>query len=128
MLKLGITTTRGLRSASRWLGRERHASFLLLESLAREECRDPGTYDTLVARVRMPNGTWRQTTAGRLRLVDDALVGALRHTHPRSHALSVLDLGASTGVTSVDLYETLSQRWNVVSTASDLYRDAFAVS
>jgi hypothetical protein len=128
MLKLGITTTRALRRARRWLGRERHASFLLLESLAREECRDPATYDTLVARVRMPNGTWRQTTAGRLRLVDDALMGALRRTHPRGCALSVLDLGASTGVTSVDLYETLAQSWNVAFTASDLYRDAFAIS
>jgi hypothetical protein len=128
MLKLGITTTRGLRRAPRWLGRERHASFLLLEPLACEGCRDPSAYDTLVARVRMPNGTWRQTTAGRLRLVDDALVGALQRTHAPGSTLSVLDLGASTGVTSVDLYETLSQRWTVEFTASDLYRDAFAVS
>jgi SAM-dependent methyltransferase len=127
-LKFGITSTRSLGRPPRWLGRERHASFLLLDPLARESGPDPAAYDTLVARVRMPNGTWKQTAAGRLRLADDALVGVLEDTRAPGGALSVLDLGASTGVTSVDLYERLSRRWSVQFTATDLYRDAFAVS
>lgn len=127
MLKLGITSTRGLGRASRWLGRERHASFLLLEALARDGA-DAAAYDTLVARVRLPNGTWRQTAAGRLRRVDEALLAALERTHATASALSVLDLGVSTGVTSAELYDALSTRWSVDFTASDLYRDAFAVS
>jgi len=128
MLKLGITRSRGLSRPRRWLGRERHASFLLLQVLALEGCQDPAAYDTLVARVRMPNGTWKQTAAGRLRLVDEVLVRALERTHAPGDALTVFDLGVSTGVTSVALYELLSQRWDVEFTATDLYRDAFAVS
>lgn len=128
MLKLGITSPRDLACPSRRFGRERHASFLLLEPLALEECADPGAYDTLVSRVRLPNGTWKQTAGGRLRLVDEALVAALHGTHAPGSALSVIDLGVSTGVTSVDLYETLSRQWDVDFTATDLYRDVFAVS
>jgi hypothetical protein len=128
MLKLGITNPRDLTQPPRWFGRERHASFLLLEPLAVEGCPDSAAYDTLVARVRMPNGTWKQTAAGRLRLVDEALVRALERTHAPGRSLSVIDLGASTGVTSVDLFDALSRKWDVDFTVSDLYRDAFAVS
>lgn len=127
MLKLGIIRTRDLGRPPRWFGRDRHASFLLLEHLATAGHADPAAYDTLIWKVRMPNGTWKQTAAGRLRLVDEALVAVLERTHPAGSRLSVLDLGASTGVTSVDLFESLSQRWSVDFTASDLYRDVFAV-
>lgn len=127
MLKLGITRPQDLLHAPRWLGRERHASFLLLEALMREGVRDNALYDTLVARVRLPNGTWKQTASGRLRAVDAALLSALEKTHSNSPKLSVLDLGASTGVTSVELYEALARCWSVEYAASDLYRDAFAV-
>jgi len=128
VLKLGITRVRGLARPTTRLGAERHASFLLLDDLARAGDDAAAAYDTLVARVRLPNGTWKQTAAGRLARLDAALVRVLRAARAPGSRLTVLDLGASTGVTSVELYDALAAHFAVEFTATDLYRDVVAVS
>ncbi len=128
MLKLGITTMRGLTRPRSWLGRSRHASLLLFARLAERGHDGAEAYDRLVERVRLPNGTWKQTAGGRLDDVDDLIAAALRASHPLGARISVLDLGASTGVTSAALYDRLGRTYQVHFVASDLYRDAIAVS
>lgn len=126
MLKRGITTLRGLERPRTLFGRQRHASLLLFAELAARPDGDRDA-DRLVERVRLPNGTWKLTGAGRLADVDGLLCAQLRD-RPRAAPLTVLDLGASTGVTSVSLYERLRREHDDVTfIASDLYRDALAV-
>ena len=127
VLKLGITRLDDLERPKAPSGRLRHASLLLLRDLAAAEHAAPEAYDTLVARVKMPNGTWRQTAAGRLQQVDDLLLAELRPAMRRGARFRVLDLGVSTGVTSADLYERLRGECQVDFVASDLYRDLYAV-
>ena len=128
MFKLGIVTTRGLDRPRTLLGRERHASLLLLHELAKEECTRPELYDEVVRRVKLPNGTWRQTASGRLAQLDEALLTLLERQKTPGTRLSVLDLAVSTGVTSVELFHKLRARYDVEFTASDLFRDLYAVS
>lgn len=128
MLKLGITTVRGLERPRSWLGRQRHASMLLFASLAAGGRDRADAYDRLVERVKLPNGTWKQTAGRRLDDVDTLIGEALAASHPRGARVTVLDIGASTGVTSVRLCARLERRYRVRFIASDLYRDALAVS
>jgi SAM-dependent methyltransferase len=128
VLKLGITRVGRLGRSRTWLGSERHASLLLLDDLARAGEDAAQAYDTLVARVRLPNGTWKQTAAGRLARVDAVLLRLLRATRAPGSRVSVLDLGASTGITSVELYDTLAAHFAVELLATDLYRDLVAFS
>jgi hypothetical protein len=128
VFKLGIVTTGGLDRPRTMLGRERHASLLLLHELAKEKCTRPELYDEVVRRVRLPNGTWRQTASGRLAQLDEALLALLAQRTKAGSHVSVLDLAVSTGVTSVELYHKLRARYDVEFTASDLFRDLYAVS
>ncbi len=128
MLKLGITTVEGLCRPRSWLGRSRHASMLLFASLAERGHDGSDAYDRLVERVKLPNGTWKQTAGGRLDDVDELIERALGRVHRPGSRVSVLDLGVSTGVTSVALHDRLSRTYAVHFIASDLYRDAVAVS
>ncbi len=127
MLKRGITTVRGLAHPHTVFGRPRHASLLLFAELAARPDGDAAA-DRLVARVRLPNGTWKLTGAGRLGDVDALLCAQLRASVDPAAPLTVLDLGASTGVTSVALFDCLVREHpDVTFIASDLYRDAVAV-
>jgi hypothetical protein len=127
VLKLGITTPRGLRRPRTWLGRPRHASFLLLGRLATDAAVAPEAYDALIRYAPMPNGTWKFTQHGRLAAVDAALMAILRRRHALGSPLVVCDLAASTGATSLELYEALRRVFAVDFVASDLYRDLLAV-
>jgi hypothetical protein len=128
VLKLGITRPRDLARRESWLGRSRHASLLLFADLANGAAGGGAAYDCLIERVRLPNGTWKQTAAGRLADVDDLLIDVLHASHPPGTPVSVLDLGASTGVTSLELCDRLRAAHPLRFIASDLYRDAIAVS
>jgi hypothetical protein len=127
MLKPGIVTVDGLRRPAPRLAKQRHASFLLLRDLAEGGCDDSALYDRIIERVRLPNGIWKQTGSGRLRDVDATLVMLLESTHAPQKPVSVLDLAVSTGVTSVELYEMLRERFAVDFVASDFFADLFAV-
>lgn len=127
MLKLGVVKSAGVRHPrTRW-GRRRHVSLLLLPELAARTDVTAEEYDRLVGYARMPNGVWKRTCHGRLRVLDGVLVDLLRQRYPDGAHLSVLDVAASTGVTSVELYRALSSRFTVELVASDLYRDVVAV-
>jgi hypothetical protein len=127
MLKLGVVTRAGVRHPRTLLGRRRHVSLLLLPELVTRADVDAEEYDRLVGYARMPNGVWKRTRHGRLHVVDAVLVDLLRERHADGSHLTVLDLAASTGVTSVELYRTLSAHFAVELVASDLYRDVVAV-
>lgn len=127
MLKRGITSVQGLARPHTVFGRPRHASLLLFAELAARPDGDAAA-DRLVARVRLPNGTWKLTGSGRLADVDALLCAQIRATLGGGTPLTVLDLGASTGVTSVALFDCLSREHaDLTFIASDLYRDALAV-
>lgn len=128
MLKLGIVTPAGLGHPCTWLGKERHASLGLLQPLFEAKDEDASVYDELVRRVLMPNGTWKQTATRRLREVDALVVDLLKKTYSPGSHITVTDLAASTGVTSVEFYQTLSAWFAVDFIASDLYRDVFVIA
>lgn len=128
MLKLGIVTLEDFGHPFTWLGKERHASLLLLQPLFEAQHEDASVYDELVRRVLMPNGIWKQTAAQRLREVDSLVVEILQKTYSPGSHLTVTDLAASTGVTSVEFYQTLSAWFAVDFIASDLYRDVFVIA
>jgi hypothetical protein len=127
MLKLGVVKRRGVRRPRTLLGRRRHVSFLLLRELARNEEVDPEEYDRLVGYTCMPNGVWKRTKRGRLRILDAAVMEIIQNRYAAGTPLVVHDLAASTGVTSVEFFRVLKGRFNVRFIASDLYRDLVAV-
>lgn len=68
--------------------------------------------------IRLPNGTYKTTAAHRLREVDSSLCQCLKDM-PKD--LNVLDVAISSGVTSLELLDTLTQQgFKPRLTASDL--------
>lgn len=127
MLKFGVVERRDLRRPRTLFGRRRHVSFLLLRELAQARDVDPEEYDRLVGFAPMPNGIWKRTRQGRLRILDESVM-ALVHGRFRPDAkLIVADVAASTGVTSVEFFDVLRQSFDVDFIATDLYRDLVAV-
>jgi hypothetical protein len=126
MLKRGIVTRGSLDRPRTRLGARRHASLLLLRDLA-EEAESTPHYDTVIRLVRMANGTWRDTFPGRLTALDEQVASIVRQRSWTSAPLRVADVGASSGATSVELYETLRRVRAVDFVASDRWRDVFAV-
>ena len=127
MLKLGVVNRRGLPRPRTWIGRRRHVSLLLLRDLVSDPSVTPEEYDRLAGYARMPNGVWKRTRHGRLRLVDAALLEVLQERVARGARITVCDVAASTGATSVELYRLLAQHFDVDFVATDLYRDVLAV-
>src|SRR5207249_4734099 len=109
-------------------GRKRYVSLLLLRELTLDPKVDAEEYDGLVGHTRMPNGVWKLTRQGRLRIVDVVVMGILRRLFAAGTRLVVCDLAASTGITSVEFFRTLREHFEVRFIASDLYRDLIAVS
>lgn len=127
MLKLGVVDRRGIHRPRTLLGRRRSVSFLLLRELADDPAVAADEYDRLAGHACMPNGVWKLTHHGRLRLLDEAVLGVLRAHHGGRERLTVCDLAASTGATSVDFFRALAAEFDVRFVASDLYRDLIAV-
>jgi hypothetical protein len=127
MIKLGITTLARLQAPRTWLGREKHASLLLLAEPALQSLEKAGYHERIVKRVLFADGTWRETAVGRFRILDRLTVDLLRERRPQRAPLRVFDLAASTGCTSVELYRALRESFTVDFVASDRTRDAFAV-
>jgi hypothetical protein len=127
MLKPGIVSSVTLRRFPSWFGSMRHVSFLLLAELAKDPTRNVDLYDRVVAQARMPNGVWKRTGKGRLAEVDALALEVLSRRVPAGSQLTVFDVAASTGVTSVEFFERLAPGFAVEFVASDLYRDLFAV-
>lgn len=77
--------------------------------------------DAFFAKLRLPNGTFKTTGAGRLIALDQWL--ADRITQP---SVQLLDVAVSSGVTTVDLIDTLEARGiNASVTACDLCITAY---
>ncbi len=127
MLKLGVVTRDGVRRPRTLFGRRRYVSLLLLRELADDPVTSADEYDRLVEHACMPNGVWKLTRHGRLEVLDDAVVEILCRRYPAGSALTVCDLAASTGATSVEFFRALAPYFDVRFTASDLYRDVVAV-
>ncbi len=127
MLKLGVVDRGGIHRPRTLLGRRRYVSFLLLRDLADDPAVAAEEYDRLAGHACMPNGVWKLTHHGRLRLLDEAVLGVLRARHAGRDPLVVCDLAASTGATSVDFFRALAAEFDVRFVASDLYRDLIAV-
>lgn len=125
MLKRGIVTRAGLARPRSWLGARRYASLLLLRDLAAGEAAAED-YATIIRMIRMANGTWRDTFEGRHRSFDERLSHVVAQRRWPAGPLRVVDVGASSGATSVELYETLRRRHAVDFVASDRWRDVFA--
>jgi chemotaxis methyl-accepting protein methylase len=127
MLKLGIVSPRGLRHPTTLFGPRKHVSALILEQLLAAPEQEGAAYDHVVEQLRMPNGTWKFTCRGRFAVLDRLVLDLLAERFPRGTRLSVMELAASTGVTSVELYRALRERYLVDFLASDLYRDLYVV-
>jgi hypothetical protein len=127
VIKLGITTLARLQTPRTWLGREKHASLLLLADPALQSPGKAGCHERIVKRVLFGDGTWRETAVGRFRVLDRLTVNLLQERHPPRALLRVFDVAASTGCTSVELYRALCEQFRVDFVASDRTRDAFAV-
>ncbi len=127
MLRLGIVSPAGLHRHSMRFGARRHVSALILEQLFEAPQWGATAYDSVVEQLRMPNGTWKFTCRGRFAALDQLVLGLLGERFARGTRLSVMDLAASTGVTSAEFYRVLRERYPVDFVASDLYRDAYAV-
>ena len=127
MLRFGIVRRQGLAHPTTWFGARKHVSALILDELAETPESDEAAYDTVVEQLPMPNGTWKFTCRGRFASLDRLVLDLLAPRVPRGGRLSVIDLAASTGVTSVELYRVLRERYQVRFLASDLYRDLYAV-
>ena len=103
MLKLGIVSARGLRRPRTLFGARKHVSALILEQLSAAPDQGGTAYDHVVEQLRMPNGTWKFTCRGRFAALDRLVLDLLAERFPRTTRLSVMELAASTGVTSVEL-------------------------
>ncbi len=121
MLKLGITKLDQLTSAS--LPRHRQVSGALL--LALEEREDLPRRDELrqeiIRRLVLKNKTGKTTWEGRFADLDTWLCERLLKAYPEQ--LRVLDIGASDGTTSLELFGKLSAHGNLTYLSSDLNRD-----
>jgi hypothetical protein len=127
VLRLGIVSPRGLRRPTTLFGGRKHVSALILDQLFQAPEWGETAYDSVVEQLRMPNGTWKFTCRGRFAVLDRLVLDLLGERVPRGTRLSVMDLAASTGVTSVEFYRALRERYTVDFLASDLYRDLYAV-
>lgn len=121
MLKLGITKLDQLTSAS--LPRHRQVSGALL--LALEERKDLPRRDELrqeiIRRLVLKNKTGKTTWEGRFADLDTWLCERLLTAYPEQ--LRILDIGASDGTTSLELFGKLSAHRNLTYLSSDLNRD-----
>jgi hypothetical protein len=127
MLKLGIVSPVHIARSARRFGGPKNVSALILEELGRAPGSGDEAYDAVVANLRMPNGTWKFTCRGRFAELDHLVMDLLGARFSPGAHLSVMDLAASTGVTSVEFYRVLGERFLVEFLASDLYRDLYAV-
>ena len=75
----------------------------------------------------MANGTWRDSSSGRLAVLDRVLLALVRRRWPTETHLRVLDLGVASGITSVELFRTLRPWFSLDFVATDLWRHAIAV-
>lgn len=126
MFKLGIVSRDQLRRPRTLFGALKFPSLLLLADLAGEENSD-ALRDDVLRMVQMANGTWKDSRAGRLRVLDAAVRDVLRQTRECGSSLRVLDLGVASGITSVELEAALRSDFAPEIIATDLWRDAFAV-
>ena len=82
--------------------------------------------DKFFGSLKTSNATWKLTSARRFEALDHMLLNSLRV--PAGSAVSVLDVGASSGVTTLELHRLLGFRgYHPDTTATDRVIRAFAV-
>jgi len=127
MLKRGIVSLDQLDRPLTWLGKKKHANLLLLADLFRQPAPDARHYDTIISQVITPNGTWKESCTDRFATLDRLTLATLAERWPGRRQLVITDLGASSGATSVQLFQLLRERFSLDFLATDLCRDAIAV-
>jgi hypothetical protein len=128
VFKLGIVRTEELERPRSRLGGRRFASLLLLRHLRGRGARDVARYNGILRLLQMANGTWKDTIRGRFARLDRELLEVVTASHPPGSRLIVSDLAVASGITSVDFDQLLRSVFEVDFVATDLWRDAFAVS
>jgi hypothetical protein len=126
VFKLGIVRRAKLGRRRTWFGARKFASVLLLHELA-SSSDQTGDYDPVLRLLQMANGTWRDSSSGRLAVLDRVLLALVRRRWPTETHLRVLDLGVASGITSVELFRTLQPWFSLEFVATDLWRHAIAV-
>lgn len=87
----------------------------------------PRAEDEFFGALKLGNNTFKLTASGRFAELDDGLAGALSRFSARVD--QVLDIGVSSGVTTLDLYERLKRAGQAVRiTATDVAIDAYIVT
>ena len=86
----------------------------------------PRAEDEFFGSLKVGNSTWKLTAAGRFGELDDGVLAGLARFSSRVDQL--LDIGVSSGVTTLDLYDRLKAAGQDVRvTATDLAIDAYIV-
>jgi SAM-dependent methyltransferase len=128
VFKLGIVTTEELDRPRTRLGARKFASLLLLRDLRGRGARDATHYNGILRLLQMANGTWKDTFRGRFARLDRESLEVIAASHASGSRLQVTDLAVASGITSVDFYLALRSKFEVDFVATDLWRDAFAVT
>ena len=128
MFKLGIVRTGELDRPRTRMGARRFASLLLLRDLRGPGAVDAAHYNGILRLLQMANGTWKDTFRGRFARLDREALEVIAASHPAGSRLQVTDLAVASGITSVDFHQALRSRFEIDFVATDLWRDAFAVS
>ena len=128
MFKLGIVRTGELDRPRTRMGARRFASLLLLRDLRGPDAADAARYNGILRLLQMANGTWKDTFRGRFARLDREALEVIADSHPTGSRLQVTDLAVASGITSVDFHQALRSRFEIDFVATDLWRDAFAVS
>jgi hypothetical protein len=126
MLKFGVVDLPGLERPKTWFGSPRDVALPVLWEAMRV---DPERYGKVCAeafnRLRMGNGVYKYTAPRRFDDVKDGVAAVLRERLPKG-PLSVLDLGVSDGVTSVEWFAELVATWpDLRFTMSDWFDAAY---
>jgi SAM-dependent methyltransferase len=110
------------------MGARRFASLLLLRDLRGPGAPDTARYNGILRLLQMANGTWKDTFRGRFARLDREALDVIASSHPPGSRLQVTDLAVASGITSVEFHQALSSRFEIDFVATDLWRDAFAIS
>jgi hypothetical protein len=128
VFKLGIVRTEELERPRTRLGAKRFASLLLLRHLRERGAGEAARYNGILRLLQMANGTWKDTFRGRFARLDREALEVISASHPPGSRLSVTDLAVASGITSVEFDRALRSVFDVDFVATDLWRDAFAIS
>lgn len=102
MLKLAVNN----HWFSKYFEHQLLSKFIFLDPFYLNQIQQANIYSKAINLIRLANGTFKTTASDRLIEVDEKLICLLE----RSRTYNILDVGASDGVTSAELFIRLEQR------------------